>query len=206
MINKRLSSEALSLTKKQPTWGQVFLTHSSSTLMFPPRRGQTSCLCDSEWAGRVALCPEKTHNATVGESGGGEPPKASDWKTHKLHMMNWSHLASHWMNLSYGNNLKLINQKYNGCFYKKPHFTSYGTGGIEVVGGSMERLWGTTWCLHYIQGAQNKSCNKGRAEPPEPHVHTVVRSKPRACDGYFSKQRKSHCSTHISKRLLRNFT
>lgn len=92
------------------------------------------------------------------------------------------------------------------AFYKKPRFTSSGTGGIEMVEDSMERLWGTRWCLHYIQGAQNKSCNEVRAEPPEPRVHTVVRIKPRACDDYFSKQRKSHCSTHISKRLLRNFT
>lgn len=75
-----------------------------------------------------------------------------------------------------------------------------------MVGSSMERLWGTKWCLHYIQSAQNKSCNETRAEPPEPLVHTVVRIKPRACDDYFSKQRKSHCSSHISKRLLRNFT
>lgn len=75
MLNKRLSSEALSLTKEQPTWGQVFLTRSSSALMFPPHRGQTSCHWGSEWAGRAALCPEKTHNATVGESGGGSHQK-----------------------------------------------------------------------------------------------------------------------------------
>lgn len=86
------------------------------------------------------------------------------------------------------------------AFYNKPSFTSYGTGGIEVVGGSMKTLWGTNGVHTYKQGAQNKSCNEMKAEPPEPLVHSAVRIKPRACDDCTSQSRGNHTAAHTCQR------